>query len=78
VKESYNDIVNTKIVFIVAEDPEGGWTAHAVGGSVFTQGETREQLHENIRDAVRCHYPDVQNRPKVIRLHHVHDELIAA
>jgi len=30
-----------------------------------------------VRDAVRCHYKDT-DRPKVIRLHLVHGEVIAA
>ena len=70
--------MQTEIVFIVEEDPDGGLTAHAVGASIFTQGDTPEQLRENVRDAVRCHFPDLASRPKVIRLHHVRDELLAA
>ena len=70
--------MQTEIVFIVEQDPDGSLTAHAVGASIFTQGDTPEQLRQNVRDAVRCHYPDEQHRPKVIRLHHVRDELIAA
>jgi hypothetical protein len=67
-----------EIVFIVEQDPDGGLTAHALGESIFTQADAIEQLRENVRDAVRCHFPDEQHRPKVIRLHHVHDELLAA
>ncbi len=70
--------MNTELVFIVEQDPDGGLTAHAVGSSIFTQGDTPEQLRENVRDAVRCHFPDEVSRPKVIRLHHVRDELLAA
>ncbi|MBL0927813.1 MAG: 2-oxoisovalerate dehydrogenase E1 subunit beta [Phycisphaerales bacterium] len=70
--------MNTEITFIVESDPDGGLTAHAVGHSIFTQGDTAEQLRENVRDAVRCHFPDDSRRPKIIRLHHVRDELIAA
>lgn len=70
--------MSTEIVFIVEQDPDGGLTAHAVGASIFTQGDTPEQLRENVRDAVRCHFTDEQTRPKVIRLHHVRDELLAA
>jgi len=70
--------MSTEMVFVVEADPEGGFTAHAVGASIFTQGDTPEQLRENVRDAVRCHFPDEQSRPKIIRLHHVRDELMAA
>jgi len=70
--------MGTELVFIVEEDPDGGFTAQAVGPSIFTQGDTAAQLRTNVRDAVRCHFPDEQARPKIIRLHHVRDELMAA
>ena len=57
------------MVFIVEEDRDGWMTAHAVGSSIFTQGDTPEQLRE---------IPDEKSRPKVIRLHHVRDELLVA
>ena len=68
----------TEIVFVVEEDPDGGFVAHAEGSSIFTHADTPEQLRTNVRDAVHCHFPDQASRPKVIRLHHVRDELIAA
>jgi len=67
----------TEIIFVVEESPEGGLVAKAVGESIFTQAETMPELHERVRDAVRCHFdPGVQ--PKLIRLHFVRDEVIAA
>jgi predicted RNase H-like HicB family nuclease len=65
-----------EIIFLVEEDPEGGYFASAmvsdrpevIGESIFTQGETIAELREMIRDAVRCHF-DVAQRPKIIRLH---------
>ncbi len=68
----------SEIVFVVEQDPEGGYTAHAVGESIFTQGDSLDALREMVRDAVRCHFPDEAARPKVIRLHFVRDEVIAA
>ena len=70
-------VVN-EIVFVVEEDPESGYTAHALGEAIVTQGETLKELREMIRDAVRCHFPDEATRPRVIRLHYVHDEVIAS
>lgn len=67
-----------EIVFVVEDDADGGFVAHAVGSSIYTQADTPEQLRENVRDAVRCHFPDEAARPRIIRLHHVRDELIAA
>ena len=45
-----------EIVFQVEEDPDGGYTAKAVGASIFTEADTIEQLRDNIRDAVNCHF----------------------
>ena len=68
----------TEILFIVEESEEGGYTAHAVGASIVTEGDTLEELREMVRDAVRCHFDeDDAARPKAIRLHLVHDEVIA-
>ena len=67
----------TEILFIVEEATEGGYVAHAVGASIITEADDLDQLRERVRDAVRCHYEDA-DRPKVIRLHLVHDEVIAA
>ncbi|NJP08664.1 MAG: 2-oxoisovalerate dehydrogenase [Leptolyngbyaceae cyanobacterium RU_5_1] len=67
----------TEIIFLVEEDPEGGYVARAIGESIFTQGETLAELREMVRDAVQCHFEDEQ-RPKLIRLHIVRDEVIAS
>jgi predicted RNase H-like HicB family nuclease len=67
----------TEILFIVKEDETGGYCASAVGHSIFTQGDTREELEEMVRDAVRCHFEPEQESPKIIHLHYVHDEVIA-
>ncbi len=66
-----------ELIFVVEEAPEGGYTARALGTSIFTEAATVEELHEEVRDAVRCHFDD-GNAPKIIRLHFVHDEVISA
>ena len=68
--------MNTEIVFLVEEAPEGGFAARALGQAVFTEGDTPEELEENVRDAVRCHFDD-EDRPQIIRLHYVRDDVIA-
>jgi hypothetical protein len=65
-----------EIIFVVEEAPEGGWTARALGPAILTEADTIEELHEQVRDAVRCHFEEAE-RPKVIRLHSVREELIA-
>lgn len=67
----------SEIVFLVEEDPEGGFTARALGESIFTQADSMEELREEIRDAVRCHFGE-NDGPSVIRLHYVRDEVLAA
>lgn len=65
-----------EIIFLVEEAPEGGYTARALGHSVFTEAESLEDIKNAVRDAVRCHFEE-GNLPRVIRLHIVKDEVIA-
>ena len=67
----------TEILFIVEEAAEGGYVVRSVTASIVTEADDLGQLREAVCDAVRCHYDDA-DRPKVIRLHLVHDEVIAA
>lgn len=67
----------TELLFIVTEDTDGGYNARAVGQSIFTQGETREELLNNIREAVRVHFDTPGQTPKVVHLHYVHDQVVA-
>jgi hypothetical protein len=67
----------TEIVFLVEEDPESGYTARALGEPIFTQAENLEEIQDQVRDAVRCHFGDSPDAPKAIRLHMVRDEVIA-
>jgi hypothetical protein len=67
----------SEVIFVVEEAPEGGFTARALGASIFTEADSVAELHQRVRDAVRCHFDEGQ-LPKVIRLHFVRDELISA
>ena len=67
----------SEIVFLVEEDAEGGFVARALGESIFTQADDLSALREKVLDAVRCHFPDPDKRPKLVRLHQVRDEVIA-
>jgi hypothetical protein len=57
----------TEIVFAVEEAPEGGLQARALGYSIFTEADTFEELREQVRDAVRCHFEE-RSRPGLIGL----------
>lgn len=65
-----------EIIFLVEEAPEGGYCARALGASVFTEADDLASLHEQVRDAVHCHF-DPDQMPQVIRLHFVCDEVLA-
>ena len=67
----------SEIIFLVEEDPDGGLCARALGEAIFTQADTMDQLREMVRDAVRCHFEAEADRPQLIRLHQVRDEVIA-
>ena len=64
-----------EIVFVIEEAPEGGFTARALGESIFTEANTLDVLRQRVRDAVNCHFDEGQ-APKVIRLHFVRDEVL--
>lgn len=65
-----------EVIFLVEESVESGYEARALGHSIFTEGETLEELKANVQDAVRCHF-DEQERPRLVRLHFVRDEVLA-
>jgi hypothetical protein len=66
-----------ELIFVVENAPEGGYTARALGESIFTEAEDLPALREQVKDAVRCHFDEGQG-PKVIRLHYVREEVFAA
>ena len=68
--------MNEEIIFLVEEAIEGGFIAKAIGESIFTEGDDLEDLRANIRDAVNCHF-ETDEKPKVIRLHFVREEVFA-
>ena len=71
-------MVQSEIIFEVEESPEGGYEARALGFSIYTQGDSLDDLKVMVQDAVRCHFEDETSRPRVIRLHLVKDEVIPA
>lgn len=66
----------SELIFMVEEAPEGGYTARALEQSIFTEADDLASLHEQVRDAVRCHFAEGE-RPKAIRLHFIREEVIA-
>jgi predicted RNase H-like HicB family nuclease len=54
-----------EILFLVEEAIEGGYNARARNESIFTQGDTIEQLKLNIADAIECHF-DYKTPPSFV------------
>ena len=66
-----------EITFIVKESLDGGYEANCVGYSIFTEGETFDEIKSSIKEAVHCHFEDDQ-MPKMIRVLFQKEEVIAA
>ena len=65
-----------EIIFLVEEAPEGGYTARALGYSIFTEADSFADLKKMVQDAIQCHF-EAEEMPKLIRLHIIEDEVIA-
>ena len=68
--------MSDEIIFAVHESPDGGYEARALSAPIFTEADSVEELRAAVRDAVECHFEEI-DRPKLIRLHFVRDEMIA-
>lgn len=64
----------TKIIFVITNSAADGYVAKALGASIVTQADDFPSLREAACDAVRAHFDD-PDKPRVIRLHHVHEEV---
>jgi predicted RNase H-like HicB family nuclease len=73
----FSKYMKNELTFIVEDAEEGGYIAQALGEGIVTEADTIDQLHEMVRDAVDCHFESAE-KPKVIHLHFVRDEVIAA
>jgi hypothetical protein len=68
---------SNELIFLVEHADEGGYVARSLGASIFTEADSVDELHQNVRDAVRAHFEDA-DRPSMIRLHFVREEVIPA
>jgi predicted RNase H-like HicB family nuclease len=64
-----------EIIFEVQESAEGGYEARALSAPIFTQADSLDELRDMVKDAVDCHF-EQGDRPRMIRLHFVRDEVI--
>lgn len=69
----------SEIIFEVVEDElDGGYSATALGFGIHTEGESIEELRRNVREAMECYFDETMDRPNLIRLHFVRDEVLVA
>jgi hypothetical protein len=65
-----------EIVFEVTQEADGGFCAECLTESIFTQGDTWDELRANVREAVAAFYFD-RPGPASVRLHLVRDKMLA-
>jgi hypothetical protein len=65
-----------EIVFEVTQEADGGYCAECLTESIFTQGDTWDELPANVKQAVAAFYFD-RPKPAAVRLHLVRDEMFA-
>ncbi len=65
-----------EIVFEISQEADGGYTAEAIGESIFTEADTWDELKANVLEAVQAFYFDAAP-PASIRLRMVRDEVLA-
>jgi hypothetical protein len=65
-----------EVIFEIRDAEEGGYYARALGHAIFTQAETWDELRRNVLEAVSLHFDEDTDRPRMVQLHYVKDELI--
>jgi predicted RNase H-like HicB family nuclease len=64
-----------EIIFEVTQEADGGFCAECLTESIFTEGDTWEELRANVKEAVEAYYFD-RAKPPSARLHLVRDEML--
>jgi hypothetical protein len=65
----------TELVFEVTQEADGGYCAECLTESIFTEGDTWDELRANVLEAVEAFYFD-RMKPARVRLHLVRDEML--
>ena len=64
-----------ELVFDVTQEADGGYVAECLGQDILTEGDTWDDLRQNVLEAVEAFHFD-STPPARIRLHMVRDELV--
>jgi hypothetical protein len=65
-----------ELVFEITQEADGGFTAKALGESIFTQGDSWDELRVKMQEAVEAFYFE-SPKPARLRMHMVRDEVLA-
>ncbi len=65
-----------ELVFEVVQETDGGYCAECLTENIVTQGDSWEDLRQNVLDASAVFCFD-QQKPERIRLHLVRDEILS-
>ena len=65
-----------EITFTIRENSTGEFEAQALNYSIFTYGNSIEEIKQMIKDSVNCHF-EPHELPNIINLHFVKDEIIS-
>jgi hypothetical protein len=67
--------VMSEVVFEVTKESTGGYDAESDTENLSAQGDTWEQLCDNVKTTVERYFQDGP-KPQSIRLHHVREEIL--
>ena len=65
-----------ELVFEVLQESDGGYSAECLTENIFTQGDSWDELRQNVREAVSAFFFD-RPLPVNIRLDLVRDEILS-
>jgi len=65
-----------ELIFEVTQEVDGGFVAECLTDAIFTEADSWDELRNNVREAVDAFFLG-SGRPRVVRLHHVRDEVLA-
>lgn len=65
-----------ELIFEIRDAEEGGYWARALGHDIFTEADTWEDLRANLLEAVALHFEESEERPRLVQMHYVKDELV--
>ena len=68
-----------ELVFEVTQEADGGFVAECLTETILAQGDSWDELRQQVRDAVQAFFFDQAELTKscLVRLHLVRDEILA-